>query len=155
MVCNDLHPLAPSPPSLSALLPTALPLDHLVLNSKAHSCFKASAWVFPSAGNVLPSQTAGPALTSFNAPFSEKPSLSTQHFISKSSLRWPHCKGISLSSRNWKSEKTSEHKNLSSWHLDIHLKVWVAKWVGIHLAFSGWLWDGNCYGHHPFFYCQD
>lgn len=47
-------------------------------------------------------------------------------------------------------EKTSEHKNLSPWHPDIHLKACVAKWVGIHLAFNGWLWDGNCYGHHPF-----
>lgn len=63
-------PSGPIPPSLSALLPTTLPLAHSVLNSKAHSCFKEFAFVFPSARNVLPPDAAGraPSLLSGSTP---------------------------------------------------------------------------------------
>lgn len=70
---NGLQGTPPSgtiPPSLFALLPTTLPLAHSVLNSKAHSCFREFAFVFPSARNVLPPDTAGraPSLLSGSTP---------------------------------------------------------------------------------------
>lgn len=57
----------------------------------------------------------------------------------------------------WKNFRAQEPVSLAPGHSlknsycsSTGCKAWVAKWVGIHLAFSGWLWDGNCYGHHPF-----
>lgn len=65
-----------------------------------------------------------------SATFSEKSSPKTQHIISKLSLCFLRSKGLFFQAQIENVEKRLQHKNLSSWHPDIHPEIITAHPLG-------------------------